>query len=122
MREVIKARNLTKLVSEELNIPVEKVNAVVDFFYSELKKEILSGKHTHILLQKVGTFKGNTKKTAGYIKFMKNFIAKLEEKGDFESLKKADEIKRNVIVKQDYLERLLKEWDEKKQYRKNMGK
>ena len=121
MRQITKAKDKTQLVADKLGISNTKVNAVVDFYYSLIKKELIDHDETFVYLPKIGTFIGHAKKTAGYIKSMKNLLSKLEEANDFETLVERDKIKKRIIKKTDYLEKILKEYDEKKRIKKDLA-
>lgn len=122
MRQITRAKNLTYLVAEKFNIPVEKVDAVVDFYYEDLKKELILGDEHQVYLKGLGTFRGSVKKTTAHIYMLKNYLKNLKEDGTFKSIEKINTIENKITKHTNFLEKLLKQADEKKEFKKNLAK
>jgi hypothetical protein len=121
MKKPKKSKELTQRVADELNIPKEKVDAVIDFYFSCIKNKLNSLEHTHIYIHGLGTFRGSSRKTEISIKSLSTFLSN-EQKVSFTEIAKVEAVKEKLEKRKLFLEKIYKFIDDGKKFKQDMAK
>lgn len=117
---LVKAKKLIPKTAKKLDVPEEKVSDVVDFYYTELRKEIEQLKVTRIRVPVLGTFYFSRKKLEESIDTLTHLTSKKKPE-DFKQITIHNSRLKMIDAQKNMVDLINKEQAEYDKRKKSMG-
>lgn len=107
----IKAKSLLEKLANDLDIPKELAEDVINFYYSELRRKLESMEHSRVRVTEIGVLYASRKKLEDSIATLKHLL-KTDKPETFKQVKRANEREKLIEIQNKLLEKIYKEREE----------